>query len=224
MIRAVFLDFYGTIVHEDGEVIKKITDIIYNTGNAADKSSIGTFWWKEFQAMFMNSYGETFETQRRLEYRSIVNTLKEFQSYANPQELSDMMFEHWRKPPIFEDAIPFFERCPVPIFIVSNIDTDDIMAAVHYHNLTPCKVFTSEDARAYKPRRELFELASRDTGLTPGEVVHIGDSLSSDVKGASALGINTIWLNRTSKEAPQGVAAAHTLADVYTLLRLHKIV
>ena len=27
-IKAFFVDFYGTIVHEDGEVIKKITDII----------------------------------------------------------------------------------------------------------------------------------------------------------------------------------------------------
>ena len=28
MIKAFFVDFYGTLVHEDGEVIKKITDII----------------------------------------------------------------------------------------------------------------------------------------------------------------------------------------------------
>ena len=27
MIKAFFVDFYGTLVHEDGEVIKKITDI-----------------------------------------------------------------------------------------------------------------------------------------------------------------------------------------------------
>ena len=34
MVKAFFLDFYGTIVHEDGEVIKKITQIIMKTGKA----------------------------------------------------------------------------------------------------------------------------------------------------------------------------------------------
>lgn len=37
-----------------------------------------------------------------------------------------MMFEHWIKPPIFEDAEQFFETCPVPIYIVSNIDRDAV--------------------------------------------------------------------------------------------------
>ena len=30
----------------------------------------------------------------------------------------------WVKPPIFEDSKEFFEKSPIPIYIVSNIDTD----------------------------------------------------------------------------------------------------
>ena len=37
------------------------------------------------------------------------------------------------------------------------------------------------------------------------EVIHIGDSISSDVNGAGALGIRTLWLNRFGKEVPKGV-------------------
>lgn len=59
-----------------------------------------------------------------------------------------------------------------------------------------------EDARSYKPRRELFDLALRRTGLQPGEVWHIGDSFSSDVRGAAAVGIPAVWLNRRGKPAP----------------------
>lgn len=29
MTKAIFLDFYGTVVHEDGAVIKKISQEIY---------------------------------------------------------------------------------------------------------------------------------------------------------------------------------------------------
>ena len=214
-IKALFVDFYGTIVHEDGEVIKKITDIIQKTGVVEDRSEIDSFWWKDFQNMFQNSYGDTFETQRALEERSLEHTLAEFQSTADVKELSNLMFEHWVKPPIFEDSKEFFEKSMLPIYIVSNIDTDDINRAREYHNLKPAKVFTSEDARAYKPRKELFELALKKTGLTPEEVIHIGDSISSDVKGASALGIHTLWLNRFGKEVPDGVKSISSLLQIF---------
>ena len=215
MIKAVFLDFYGTVVHEDGEVIKKITKIIMETGSVDDGNKIGAFWWNQFQTMCMSAYGEEFATQKWLEYNSLQRTLSEFKSMVNPSELSGMMFAHWRKPPIFKESKEFFETCPVPIYIVSNIDTDDILCALEYHELKPAGVFTSEDARSYKPRKELFQLALQETGLKSNEVVHIGDSLSSDVKGAGALGINTIWVNRSNREVPAGVTAIGNLLEAF---------
>lgn len=214
MVKAVFLDFYGTVVHEDGEVIRQITEHIYDTGQASDKSEIGTFWWNEFQTMYMNAYGDQFETQRLLEKRSLEKTLEKFHSSADPAELSNRMFEHWRKPPIFQDAAEFFRTCPVPIYIVSNIDTEDIEKALAFHELHPAGVYTSEDAKSYKPRKELFEYALLHTGYQKEEVVHIGDSLSSDVKGAKAVGIRAIWLNRSSRAVPDGVVSIGSLAEV----------
>ncbi len=217
MIKAFFVDFYGTIVHEDGEVIKKITEIISATGKAEDKGEIDAFWWKDFQTMFLNSHGDTFETQRALEEKSLVHTLERFSSDADAKELSEMMFAHWVKPPIFEDSHAFFENCPLPVYVVSNIDTADILQAIAYHNLHPAGVFTSEDARSYKPRKELFELALREATLKPEEVIHIGDSVSSDVKGAGALGIKALWLNRFGKPVPEGVDCITTLTDALKL-------
>lgn len=214
MIKALFFDFYGTIVHEDGVVIDEITTIISNTGNGADKLAIGSYWWKIFQELYMNSFGRNFRTQKELEIKSLEMTLKKFESNANANELSQKMFEHWRKPPIFKDAANFLKSCDIPYYIVSNIDTDDIIAAIHYHGLTPLKIFTSEDAKSYKPRTELFEMALKETNLNPQEIVHIGDSLSSDIKGASNLGINTIWINRNRKKTPDGIVAVSSFADI----------
>ncbi len=215
MVKAVFLDFYGTVVHEDGDVIDKITRIIMSTGQASDRAQIGAFWWQEFQTLYMNSYGDTFETQRELEYRSLKRTLQEFGSDANAGELGGMMFEHWVKPPIFEDSREFFERCPLPIYIVSNIDTKDIQSALAYHHLKPARVITSEDARSYKPREEIFRLALHTAGLDAGEVLHIGDSLGSDVRGAGALGIHALWLNRSGRDVPEGVVSIGDLPEAF---------
>lgn len=213
MIEAFFLDFYGTVVHEDGEVVKKISQLIYETGKAESPSEVDSFWWKDFQNLFNNSYGNTFETQRALEKKSIKHTLEKFASNENIDKLSNYMFEHWVKPPIFEESKKFFEISPLPIYIVSNIDANDVLRAIEFHQLSPSGIFTSEDAKAYKPRKELFELALNTTGLHADEVIHIGDSLSSDVKGASSVGIKAIWLNRFNKENSCGVDSITNLLE-----------
>ncbi|MCM1103934.1 MAG: HAD family hydrolase [Clostridium sp.] len=215
MVKAVFLDFYGTVVHEDGEIVDKITQVIFETGRAENKKKIGAFWWNEFQTLCRNAHGADFVTQRELELRSLEKTIKEFRSTANAADLSEMMFAHWVKPPIFEESRSFFESCPVPVYIVSNIDTMDLRRALAYHALQPDGAFSSEDARSYKPRAELFRMALRSAGLYGGEAVHIGDSISSDVKGANACGIPSIWLNRSQKEIPVGVTAINNLLEAY---------
>ncbi|MBO4701276.1 MAG: HAD family hydrolase [Lachnospiraceae bacterium] len=218
-IKAFFVDFYGTIVHEDGEVIKKITKIICDTGKVENPSEVDSFWWKDFQTMFMNSYGDTFETQRVLEEKSLEHTLEQFESSADAKELSEMMFAHWVNPPIFEDSKEFFEKSPLPVYVVSNIDTADILEAMDFHGLKAAGVFTSEDAKSYKPRKELFELALKKSGLNADEVIHIGDSLSSDVKGSNSLGIRALWLNRFGKEIPEGVESITSLLGAFKVIK-----
>ena len=218
-IKAFFVDFYGTIVHEDGEVIKKITKIICDTGKVENPSEVDSFWWKDFQTMFMNSYGDAFETQRALEKKSLEHTLEQFESSADAKELSEMMFAHWVNPPIFEDSKEFFEKSPLPVYVVSNIDTADILEAMDFHGLKAAGVFTSEDAKSYKPRKELFELALKKSGLNADEVIHIGDSLSSDVKGANSLGIRALWLNRFGKEIPEGVESITSLLGAFEVIK-----
>ena len=142
------------------------------------------------------------------------DTIEHFSSTADAIKLSDEMFKYWIAPPIFEESKEFFEKCPVPIYIVSNIDRDDILKAIEFHGLQTAGVFTSEDAKSYKPRKELFEMALAGTGLKPEQVLHIGDSLSSDVKGAGALGINTMWVNRSGKEIPEGVISICSLLEI----------
>lgn len=215
MIKAIFIDFYGTVVYEDGEVIEKVEQEIFDTGNAVTKSEIGSYWWKEFQTAFHNAYGDCFETQRKLEFDSLEKTIHHFSSTADAEALSNLMFEYWVKPPVFEESKQFFDRCPVPVYVVSNIDRADVLQAIEYHGLKPAGIFTSEDAKSYKPRKELFEYALKSTGLSAEEVVHIGDSLSSDIRGAASAGIKAIWVNRSHREVPEGVVAVNNLLEVF---------
>lgn len=98
------------------------------------------------------------------------------------------MFDFRGKPPTFDDTKSFFELSGLQIYIVSNIDRQDVIRALEYHGLKPAGVITGEDAGAYKPRSEIFLLALKRAGLAPNEVIHIGDSLSSDFVVAQAVG------------------------------------
>lgn len=199
-IKAFLLDFYGTAVHEDDEAVELICNEIYNTCvSNEDITDISQYWWNEFSALFSHSYGDGFDSKRSLMLQSIEKTVEYFNSTANPTMLAKNMFKLWQRPAIFTDTKKFFEQSPVPICIVSNADIKDIDCAISYHKLEPDLIITSEDARCYKPRSDIFKLALSQLQLDPTEVLHIGDTISSDVVGAFQAGIDVVWLNRKSK-------------------------
>lgn len=210
MIKAIFLDFYGTVVHEDKEIIKLICDKILKTGKAKNTAEVGAYWWKNFQNLYTNSKGACFQNQRTLECLSLKDTINHFDSSENEETLSKMMFDFWKAPTIFDDSKEFFSRCPLPIYIVSNIDTDDILQAISFHKLNPADIITSEMAMSYKPQREIFDFALSKTGFDASEVIHVGDSVKSDIEGASSVGIKAVWINRFQKSIPAEVKTAIT--------------
>jgi FMN phosphatase YigB (HAD superfamily) len=56
-------------------------------------------------------------------------------------------------------------------------------------------VVTSVDAGARKPARAFFECALARCGVGAGEVLFVGNQLNTDVAGAAACGIRTVWLS-----------------------------
>ncbi|MET3549445.1 2-haloacid dehalogenase/putative hydrolase of the HAD superfamily [Paenibacillus favisporus] len=205
-IKAIFLDFYGTLVHEDDDIIPNICqEIKENASEGCEISDIGRYWWKEFSTMFQNSYGETFRSQRELGLLSLTNTITKYKAKCDAHSIIQSQFDHWRQPTIYEDTLPFLNEFKnYPVLILSNIDSSDVLAATQYHGIEVNDIITSEDVKSYKPRPEMFLEALKRHNLSADEVIHIGDSFTSDVGGASNVGIRTVWLNRLNKKKPDG--------------------
>lgn len=72
--------------------------------------------------------------------------------------------------------------------------------------------------RYSKPWKEIFLYALEKNGLRPDEVIHIGDSLRSDVECPNLVGIKSIWLNREKKPVPPGVISVDSLQGVLEIL------
>lgn len=141
-----------------------------------------------------------------------------YKSSENSKELCENLFKHWQAPPIFNDTSLLMERVKIPKIVLSNIDRNDIEAAINHHGLVFEYVLTSEDVKSYKPRPEMFLKALSTFSLQPQNVLHIGDSLSSDIAGAQSAGIKVAWLNRKNKELPSSFSPDYVISSFEELL------
>jgi len=78
---------------------------------------------------------------------------------------------------------------------------------------------TSEAAGAAKPARAVFERALELAGreLRPERVLMVGDSLSSDIAGGSAMGFRTCWYTPSPQPAPVQVVPDYVISDLREL-------
>jgi 2-haloalkanoic acid dehalogenase type II len=217
--RAVLLDFYGTVVHEDDLSIREICDRIA-AGSALPVSAgeIGAYWGQSFRRC-CEQHGPAFDLQTNLARRSLEDVLAHFDVALDAEALSESLCAHWRQPPIWDESIAVLSQCSVPICLVSNIDNASLRSALVHHGLIFDPIVTSEDCRAYKPRPEMFDRALGLLGLLPADVLHVGDSFGSDVCGARAKAIPVLWINRRGRAVPEGeVAPDYVAKDLAGLL------
>jgi len=79
-------------------------------------------------------------------------------------------------------------------------------------------VVTSVDAGARKPAPEFFEYALARCGLRRDEVLFVGNQLNTDIAGAEAFGIPSVWLSgaeySSDDDAPCGARPAYTIGTL----------
>ena len=83
-------------------------------------------------------------------------------------------------------------------------------------------IFISENVGAEKPSKEFFDYVFKKLGITDkSEVLIIGDSLTSDMKGGFVAGIDTCWFNPKHGENKLNIPVTYEIDD---LAKIDKIV
>lgn len=214
MVKAIFMDFYGTAAMEIGPIAVSVIKDIYKNSTAQTPDEILGYWWKSFREKLEAANGENFKTQHEVALENFQELVARFQCPLAPEVLLERMEEHWCSTPMHEDAKEFLQNCPLPVYFITNSDDRYIMEEVKRYSLHPAGIITSEEARYSKPRKEIFLYALKKAGVSPDEVLHVGDSLDGDVKCPSSVGIRSIWLNREEKPVPEGVESIKSLLDL----------
>ena len=114
--------------------------------------------------------------------------------------------EAWR---IFPDVLPTLEAlagCGIKLGVISNWDErlrpllDRLKLAGYFE-----AIVVSREVGASKPSRAIFRKAIRELGVPPEAVLHVGDDLSMDVRGARAAGLCALRLKRGGATARAGI-------------------
>ena len=199
-LDGVFLDMYGTLTTGDRAAVEAVCgEIIRATGVRLTPRELGITWGKRFVAAMDDANGEEFQTLFEIEARTLVETMAGLGVALDPEPHIRRLVTYWQNPPLQPETLAFLSAFKTPICIVSNADRADVDAALARHQIQVAGMVTSEDARCYKPDPRIFAAALKLTGWRPERVIHVGDSLHSDVGGALAAGLRSGWVNRAHR-------------------------
>ena len=199
-LDGIFLDMYGTITTGDREAVEAVcVDVVRDTGAAISPHELAITWGNQFFGSLDLCNGDDFITLFEIERRTLTDTMKSLGHDVNPDPYCLKLQHYWRNPPLQPEAARFFGELKIPVCIVSNADHEDVVQVVEKNGLAVDHIVTSESARSYKPDRRIFESALELTGWRRDRVIHVGDSLHSDVGGAITMGIRNVWINRTGR-------------------------
>ncbi len=82
-------------------------------------------------------------------------------------------------------------------------------------------IIVSDEIGFAKPNPAFFNYTFQQIDQPPkNEVLVIGDSLNSDIKGGQNFGLDTCWYNPNNLETPTSIQATHTIQSLSQLLDL----
>lgn len=218
MIKAVFLDYTGTIIEEGGPDAMEMLSRCYKNSDIPSMEEMLAYWWKLIKTFEAVSYKESYITEDEIVDRALKECAEKIHLKEDFEELHRLCQRFWAYAPAFPDTKEFFERCRVPIYVISNNGLSYVEEGMRDKNLHPVGIICGDMVRAYKPHQEIFLKALEVSGLRPEEVIHIGDSLTSDVEGASKAGITPVLLDRKGGKTCDGITVIHSLPEALPII------
>jgi putative hydrolase of the HAD superfamily len=210
MIKAVFFDFFNTLVGYETPREQVYMEVCAKYGIKVDQKAL----LKAFPVA-----DKYLRDQFRIKPSNKRSKLNMFNLYLNHAivllsnsgvKMNKMMaFQivlNWLKykwdfiP--FQDGLDILKYCKENnylIGVISNIDKDmaDLFLKLGMKPYVDFYV-TSQEAGCDKPAPGIFNLALKKANLKPGETVYIGDQYESDMLGAQGVGIQGILIDRNN--------------------------
>jgi len=217
-VEAVFFDVGNTLIYPQPPVGEVYARALRQAGIEADADLAE----KHFQETWVRLRGRrppgvleygTTEAEAIEWWRRVVR--ESFRPFGEPEDFDALfkgLWEHfasgraWR---VFDDVLPTvaeLERRGVQFGLISNWDVrlENVLRDLGLWGRFRWPV-VSAHVGTEKPEAAIFRHALDLCGLSPGRVLHVGDSYEEDVRGARRAGLQAVWLRRGAADGGQGV-------------------
>jgi putative hydrolase of the HAD superfamily len=226
MIKAVFLDFYGTLVRFDppaegiqanacaGHGLQIDTQAILRAYPVADEymaqENARNLVWRRPEAD-RDAFFAEYE-------RRLLAAAGHEVSLATAASIWKQVNEAPKGLWLYDDALPAIHAlrdAGLTTGIITNMDTDigDTLYGLGIRNLIDLWV-TSGEVGSGKPRRPIFDAALAKAGVPATEAMHVGDHYEGDVLGARGAGLHALYLSRNAADTTNDDTIIPTLLEI----------
>lgn len=201
-LKGIIFDVHKTLVDDSGFPRERIWKLMCQAGatftmveyyRLYDELTKQLFNWanidrfvkiKEIHKQRLASFYKRYHVRRNLDQdlKYLWRSMRESKIYPEVHEVLDKMKNRYK------------------LGLLSNADDDDPLISIllqtgfHFD-----AIVTSESVGAYKPKPIIFQKILTEMGCEKHQVILVGDSLISDVLGATNFGIKVVWINRIGK-------------------------
>ena len=194
-VRAVTFDVGGTLIEPWPSVGHVYAEVAARHGIRADPDALTA------------AFGRGWKQRRGFDYsRAHWFTLVE-EAFGGIAPVSaglfDAIYSHftlaepWR---VYDDVVPTLERLTrrgLKLAVISNWDERlrPLLRAVELDRFFDAMIISTE-VGAHKPDLQIYAAALKALGMTPAEVLHVGDGRREDLEGARAAGLTARLIRR----------------------------
>jgi putative hydrolase of the HAD superfamily len=232
--KVIFFDAVGTLFEVKGTVGEIYGRFAQQAGLNVEPTALNQAFLQSFRAAPRAAFTRAdpqdiprleYEWWRSVAYRSfeevgVQSKIKDFDTFFRP------LFDHFAIPdpwflyPEVPKVLSELRFLGVELAVVSNFDSrlyvlmKDLGLEQWFSSIT-----LSNQVGAAKPERTIFEAALAIYGYSPEQAWHVGDSWTEDYQGATAAGLQGVWLNRSSRQDLQAEVSIETLSALQSILK-----
>ena len=107
MIKAVFLDYTGTIIEEGGPDGMEMLKRCWKNSDIESMEAMLAYWWKLIKAYEVVSYKESYITEDEIVDRALAECAEKIHLKENFAELHRLCQRFWMYDPAFPDTKAF---------------------------------------------------------------------------------------------------------------------
>lgn len=195
--KALFVDAFGTL-------ISPIHSIPYTYHRFAVQHGISVSE-EEISQRFKEAFSDSsFRGPTNLRYdgngKQFWKSVIQYTTKSKSEALFEDLYQHftkgeaWNEAEGASEALSKLKENGIKRIVVSNFDTR-LRSILNHLELTDLLdgIIISAEVCSEKPDRGIFVKALETAQCRPNEVIHVGDHLENDVKGAQEMGMD-VWL------------------------------